>query len=101
MPRARSPRPARPAKTTAKARAAKSDANGATSPATAPVVRIRRMHRRDIKRAWEFLKVVFRDVNRQTVEYQRPLTRRQFEEVYEEQGIEQLLFEIGIGKKAR
>ena len=59
------------------------------------------MHRRDIKRAWEFLKLVFRDVNRQTVEYQRPLTRRQFEEVYEEEGIEQLLFEIGVGKKSQ
>ena len=59
-----------------------------------PVVRVRRIHRRDLNRAWEFLKLVFRDVNRETVEYQRPRTKKRFMEVYEEDGIEQLLFEV-------
>lgn len=71
------------------------------APPPPPVIRVRRMHRRDIKRVWEFLKLVFRDVNRETVEYQRPRTRNQFEEVYEEEGIEQLLFECGVGSKTQ
>jgi len=65
----------------------------APAPAT-PEVRVRRMHRRDLNRTWEFLKLVFRDVNRETVEYQRPRSKKRFFEVYEEEG-EQLLFEIG------
>jgi len=36
-----------------------------------PELRVRRIHRRDLNRVWEFLKLVFRDVNRETVEYQR------------------------------
>jgi ribosomal protein S18 acetylase RimI-like enzyme len=59
-----------------------------------PVLRVRRIHRRDLNRVWEFLKLVFRDVNRETVEYQRPRSKRRFVEVYEEEGIEQLLFEV-------
>lgn len=59
-----------------------------------PVLRVRRIHRRDLNRVWEFLKLVFRDVNRETVEYQRPRSKRRFLEVYEEEGIEQLLFEV-------
>src|SRR5262249_60696608 len=47
----------------------------------------------------EFLKLVFRDVNRETVEYQRPRSKRRFLEVYEEEGVEQLLFEVASGKK--
>ena len=39
---------------------------------TPPEVRVRRIHRRDLNRTWEFLKLCFRDVNRETVEYQRP-----------------------------
>lgn len=58
------------------------------------VVRVRRLHRRDLNRTWEFLKHVFREVNRETVEYQRPRTKQRFLDVYEEAGIEQLLFEI-------
>jgi ribosomal protein S18 acetylase RimI-like enzyme len=54
---------------------------------------VRRIHRRDLNRVWEFLKLVFRDVNRETVEYQRPRTKKRFLEVYDEDGIEQLLFE--------
>lgn len=57
-------------------------------------VRVRRLHRRDINRTWEFLKLVFRDVNRETVEYQRPRSKNRFIDVYEEKG-EQLLFEVG------
>jgi ribosomal protein S18 acetylase RimI-like enzyme len=59
----------------------------------APEVRVRRIHRRDLNRAWEFLKLVFRDVNRETVEYQRPRTKRRFLEVYDLEDVEQLLFE--------
>src|SRR3954451_9036235 len=63
-----------------------------------PLVRVRRIHRRDLNRVWEFLKLVFRDVNRETVEYQRPRTKKRFLEVYDEDGIEQLLFEADAGK---
>ena len=38
-------------------------------------LRVRRMHRRDINRVWQFLKMVFRGVNRETVEFQRPPRR--------------------------
>ncbi len=65
------------------------------SPEGEPVVRVRRIHRRDLNRAWEFLKLCFRAVNRETVEYQRPRSKRRFLEVYEEEGLEQLLFEVG------
>ncbi|MDB4941550.1 MAG: acetyltransferase, family [Labilithrix sp.] len=64
-----------------------------------PEVRVRRIHRRDLNRTWEFLKLCFRDVNRQTVEYQRPRLKKRFLEVYEEEGIEQLLFETKIARK--
>jgi ribosomal protein S18 acetylase RimI-like enzyme len=57
-------------------------------------IRVRRMHRRDINKVWEFLKLVFRDVNRETVEYQRPRHKSHFQDIYEEDGIEQLVFEI-------
>ena len=56
-------------------------------------VRVRRIHRRDLNRTWEFLKLVFRDVNRETVEYQRPRSKARFLDIYDEEGIEQLLFE--------
>ncbi|QDE92737.1 GNAT family N-acetyltransferase [Myxococcus xanthus] len=57
-------------------------------------VRVRRIHRRDLNRTWEFLKLVFRDVNRETVEYQRPRSKRRFLEVYTSEWIEQLLYEV-------
>jgi ribosomal protein S18 acetylase RimI-like enzyme len=66
---------------------------------TLPEVRVRRIHRRDLNRTWEFLKLCFRDVNRETVEYQRPRLKQRFAEVYEEEGVEQLLFEANIAKK--
>lgn len=62
--------------------------------ADGPEVRVRRIHRRDLNRVWEFLKLCFRDVNRETVEYQRPRSKKRFLEVYEEEGVVQLLFEI-------
>lgn len=61
-----------------------------------PEVRVRRIHRRDLNRVWEFLKLCFRDVNRDTVEYQRPRSKNRFIEIYEEEGIEQLLFDTRI-----
>lgn len=61
---------------------------------TGPLLRVRRMHRRDINRIWEFIKLTFRDVNRQTVEYQRPRSKKRFAEIYEEEGVEQLIFEL-------
>jgi ribosomal protein S18 acetylase RimI-like enzyme len=57
-----------------------------------PLISVKRIHRRDLNRVWEFLKLVFRDVNRETVEYQRPRSKKRFLEVYEEEGVEQLLF---------
>jgi ribosomal protein S18 acetylase RimI-like enzyme len=56
---------------------------------------VRRIHRRDLNRTWEFLKLVFRDVNRETVEYQRPRTKHRFFDVYDDDDAEQLLFEAG------
>ncbi|HEY5925538.1 MAG TPA: GNAT family N-acetyltransferase [Kofleriaceae bacterium] len=66
----------------------------AKKPPAGPLINVRHMTRRDIGDVWEFLKVSFRDVNQETVEYQRPRSRRRFEEVFEEEGIEQLLFEV-------
>jgi ribosomal protein S18 acetylase RimI-like enzyme len=59
-----------------------------------PVITVRHMARRDIGRVWDFLKISFREVNAETVEYQRPRSKLRFEEVYEEEGIEQLVFEV-------
>src|SRR5580692_3157012 len=67
-------------------------------PQSSASVRVRRIHRRDLNRVWEFLKLVFRDVNRETVEYQRPRTKRRFLEVYDEDGVEQLVFEVKAEK---
>ena len=63
--------------------------------APGPLIEVRHMTKRDIGNVWEFLKVSFRDVNQETVEYQRPRSRRRFEEIFEEEGIEQLIFEVG------
>jgi len=63
-------------------------------PPVGPVINVRHMNRRDINRVWDFLKISFRDVNAETVEYQRPRSKRRFEEVFEEEGIEQLVFEV-------
>ncbi|HEY4176691.1 MAG TPA: GNAT family N-acetyltransferase [Kofleriaceae bacterium] len=58
-------------------------------------IAVRHMQRRDINRVWEFLKISFRDVNLETVEYQRPRSKHRFEEIFEEEGIDQLIFEVG------
>src|SRR5688500_6209717 len=63
-------------------------------PPAGPLINVRHMARRDIGDVWEFLKISVRDVNQETVEYQRPRSRRRFEEVFEEEGIEQLIFEV-------
>ncbi len=59
-----------------------------------PTIQVRRIHRRDLNAVWEFIKLSFRDVNRATVEYQRPRTKQRFLETYEEEGVEQLLFTV-------
>ena len=66
-----------------------------------PQVRVRHLNKRDLNRTWEFIKAVFREVNRSTVEYQRPKSKKRFLEVFEEKGIEQLLFVIRTGGKER
>ena len=60
----------------------------------AATIHVRRIHRRDLNAVWEFIKLTFRDVNRATVEYQRPRTKQRFLETYEEEGVEQLLFSV-------
>ena len=74
---------------------------GATADANEPELelRVRRLQRRDINRVWELLKRVFRDVNRETVEYQRPRHKKHFMESFEQEGIEQLVFEVKRGAK--
>jgi len=61
---------------------------------TGPLVQVRRLHRRDLNKVWDFLKRSFRDVNLETVEYQRPRSKKRFYETYEEEGVEQLLFVV-------
>ena len=59
-----------------------------------PVITVRHMTRRDIGRVWDFLKISFREVNAETVEFQRPRSKHRFAEIFAEEGIDQLLFEI-------
>jgi ribosomal protein S18 acetylase RimI-like enzyme len=60
-----------------------------------PMIEVRRIHRRDLNRVWEFLKVSFHHVNLETVEYQRPRTKKRFVKTYDEEGVDQLVFEVG------
>ncbi|HWO26179.1 MAG TPA: N-acetyltransferase [Kofleriaceae bacterium] len=60
-----------------------------------PMITVRHMTRRDIGRVWDFLKISFRDVNSETVEFQRPRSKHLFGEIFDEEGIDQLVFEIG------
>ena len=83
---------ARPTAATAKAKLARS--RKSAEPAK-PVIEVRRIHRRDLNRVWEFLKLSFAHVNLQTVEYQRPRSKKRFEKTYDEEGIDQLVFEVG------
>lgn len=66
----------------------------ATAAPESTVIAVRRIHRRDLNRVWEFLKVSFAKVNLQTVEYQRPRSKKRFIKTYDEEGIDQLLFEV-------
>lgn len=91
MAKKRSAPPATPAAN----KLATTDETDESGAADVSKMRVRRMHRRDINKAWEFLKRVFRDVNQKTVEYQRPRSKQRFEESYDDEGVEQLLFEIG------
>jgi ribosomal protein S18 acetylase RimI-like enzyme len=63
--------------------------------ALSPVIEVRRIHRRDLNRVWEFLKLSFAHVNLETVEYQRPRSKKRFIRTYDEEGIDQLVFEVG------
>lgn len=87
------PTPAKP-----KSPASEKSGARATTRGEEGTISVRRIHRRDLLRTWEFLKLCFRDVNRETVEYQRPRSKKRFFEVYEEEGIVQLLFELIQGK---
>lgn len=57
------------------------------------MLKVRRIHRRDLNRVWEFLKLCFRRVHAETLEYQRPRSKKRFMETYEEEDVEQLVFE--------
>lgn len=59
-----------------------------------PVITVRRIHRRDLNRVWEFIKLSFAKVNLETVEYQRPRSKKRFMRTYDEEGIDQLVFEV-------
>jgi len=86
------------AKTAAKPRlsGAPKRSRGKKKPAsTGPMITVRHMTRRDIGRAWDFLKISFREVNAETVEFQRPRSKHRFGEIFDEEGVDQLLFEIG------
>jgi len=97
MARKRTPRktaaPAAPPAEVVRSRIAPKNSKARKKP-PGPVMNVRHMNRRDINNVWDFLKVSFRDVNAETVEYQRPRSKHRFEEIYEEEGIEQLLFEV-------
>ena len=64
------------------------------APEAGPMITVRHMTRRDIGRVWDFLKISFRDVNSETVEFQRPRSKHLFGEIFDEEGIDQLVFEI-------
>jgi ribosomal protein S18 acetylase RimI-like enzyme len=83
------PRPRPPADEPVKAKKSK----GKKTKTPESRIEVRRIHRRDLNRVWEFLKISFREVNAETVEYQRPRSKNRFLEVYEEEGVDQLLFE--------
>src|SRR5207253_6006446 len=94
MARKRSPRKVAPAGEDVDATLPGKRASRSKKKPAQPVIIVRHMSRRDINRVWDFLKLSFREVNAETVEYQRPRSKLRFEEVYEEEGIEQLLFEV-------
>jgi ribosomal protein S18 acetylase RimI-like enzyme len=97
MARKRSPRKATAAVADTAEAVAPKRAGRARKKPQQPLMTVRHMTRRDINRVWDFLKISFREVNAETVEYQRPRSKHRFEEVYEEEGIEQLVFEVDGG----
>ena len=92
MPRKKKAEPAAPA--VERPRVVAKSAKRTRKKDPGPLIQVRHMNRRDINRVWEFIKLSFREVNIETVEYQRPRSKHRFEEVFEEEGIEQLLFEV-------
>src|SRR6185503_9657023 len=94
MARKRSPRKA-PAAADESAESAPRRARAAKKKPQQPLITVRHMQRRDIGRAWDFLKISFREVNAETVEFQRPRSKHRFGEIFDEEGVDQLLFEIG------
>jgi ribosomal protein S18 acetylase RimI-like enzyme len=90
----------RTAKPTGDRRGSWSPIETSTAAGSQPQLRVRRIHRRDLNRVWEFLKRTFREVNRETVEYQRPRLKRHFLDVYEDESVEQLVFELVQGRQA-
>jgi ribosomal protein S18 acetylase RimI-like enzyme len=74
---------------------AKSSSSSPKKKKNGVTINVRHMMKRDIGAVWDFLKISFREVNAETVEFQRPRSRRRFEEVFAEEGTEQLIFEVG------
>jgi ribosomal protein S18 acetylase RimI-like enzyme len=62
----------------------------------APMIEVRRIHRRDLNRVWEFLKISLR-----TTSTSRPSStsgrgsKKRFVKTYDEEGVDQLVFEVG------
>jgi ribosomal protein S18 acetylase RimI-like enzyme len=94
MPRMGLPRRRVTKKSAAKAAAKKPRARKKREKHEHPVISVRRIHRRDLNRVWEFLKLSFAKVNLETVEYQRPRSMKRFMRTYDEEGIDQLVFEV-------
>src|ERR1043165_4752530 len=84
MARKRGSRKAPDTEETTEAPAPKRASRGKKKPQQ-PLITVRHMTRRDIGRVWDFLKISFREVNAETVEYQRPRSKHRFEEIYEEE----------------
>ncbi len=61
---------------------------------TGPMLTVRHMKRSDIDDVWNFLKLSFRNVNLETVEFQRPRSKQRFAEIFDEEGVDQLIFEL-------
>ncbi len=90
-------KPTAPTKTAAKkkktpAKPAEKASGKKTKPG--PMLTVRHMKRNDIDDVWDFLKLSFRNVNLETVEFQRPRSKQRFAEIFDEEGIDQLIFEF-------
>jgi ribosomal protein S18 acetylase RimI-like enzyme len=94
MPRRKPTKPSRAALIAARPAVGSDGAAARKKKKPGPMIEVRRIHRRDINRVWEFLKLSFREVNTETVEYQRPISKTRFAEIYDDDGVEQLVFEV-------